>query len=442
MANVPDMSDDKRRFRGLALRTVLIGPVLLASLLFPSREPIQWAPVGYGVAMLAVIAVVLVVLGRRPEPTSHQAVLVLTHIAAFIAVFFGIVAANDPGGAVPYALVPILVFQAGNASRRVVLNGWFWACAAYGGGMLAVGLPLRYLPNQLWIFAMCSAIAMWIAYYLVAETNRQHARAAGLAELTRITASCDGVVEALHAATPTLREMTGASEIELADDDSDADETHRAIEVGHRFFVLVEPTDTSQFGAIADLLGQVAEREGQLAELERLTRTDPLTGVGNRLVLQDLVAGLGTEKSITVVMLDLDHFKAYNDEFGHLAGDEVLRQFAETLSSQVREPDVAVRWGGEEFCLLLDATPMQANVIVDRIRTLWESRCPVTFSAGIAESAPDPVKNGSLIDRADAALYEAKSHGRNRTVLANPTSSGGKPTTADEKVAIHIDELP
>lgn len=171
------------------------------------------------------------------------------------------------------------------------------------------------------------------------------------------------------------------------------------------------------------------------AELDRLARTDALTGIANRRAFFDL---LGVEfrrsrryaRELSVLMLDLDHFKRVNDRWGHPFGDQVLRQTAETISANIRESDFVGRYGGEEFALAMPETgPEQALVAAEKLRRAIEEvefragdvppahepSVRVTISIGVAslpiEADQDEFK---LIRRADQALYEAKRTGRNR----------------------------
>jgi diguanylate cyclase (GGDEF)-like protein len=151
--------------------------------------------------------------------------------------------------------------------------------------------------------------------------------------------------------------------------------------------------------------------------LEQHTMTDPLTGLGNRRALGEWMRRRSAEA--TVAILDLDHFKRFNDTHGHLDGDALLRRFGNVLQAHLRAEDCAVRLGGEEFCIALDRADVHvAERYVARVRTAFASDDGrVTFSAGIAVVGPAETPEQAL-RRADEALYEAKRTGRDRTVRA------------------------
>jgi diguanylate cyclase len=147
-------------------------------------------------------------------------------------------------------------------------------------------------------------------------------------------------------------------------------------------------------------------------------RTDPLTGVSNRRALDETLNNLFAMKSrynthFSIIIFDIDHFKLVNDRQGHLYGDDVLRQVAQHLDDSVRETDLVARFGGEEFVLVLPQTDHAgACILGDRVRALIESKMTVTVSGGVT-SVNDGDTPGSLLSRADAALYTAKAGGRN-----------------------------
>lgn len=178
--------------------------------------------------------------------------------------------------------------------------------------------------------------------------------------------------------------------------------------------------------ALSLLLGSLALRilktnRALLDRMQQVAREDALTGAINRRGLDDVVPvefarARRSGHPLTFVMIDLDHFKRYNDRRGHPAGDAVLRGAAQAWLTQLRPTDMLARYGGEEFTLLLpDTDAKQAQQLVDRLRAPVPDR--QTFSAGIAtwdgrEGATE------VLQRADAALLQAKKAGRNRTMVA------------------------
>jgi diguanylate cyclase (GGDEF)-like protein len=175
---------------------------------------------------------------------------------------------------------------------------------------------------------------------------------------------------------------------------------------------------TTQIGGFFAVL---EDRTAALARLQSLALTDELTGLSNRRAWEQ-----GLEREVArvqrdgghlwVAMLDLDHFKAFNDERGHQAGDELLERSADQWRHMIRASDLLSRYGGEEFGLAFPAWPPEiALAVVERLRAAVPEG--QTCSAGLVvwngEETPD-----ELVARADAALYEAKGQGRNRTIVA------------------------
>jgi two-component system chemotaxis family response regulator WspR len=169
-------------------------------------------------------------------------------------------------------------------------------------------------------------------------------------------------------------------------------------------------------------------------ELQRLTNVDGLTGLSNRRYFNEYIEtewrqAIRAKEPISLLMVDIDHFKQYNDTYGHLAGDEVLRTVAQTVMKSFRRPkDLAARFGGEEFVVILPQTAIgDLQMLADKVVSAVEALdlphsastvgARVTISAGAATSIP---RNGdsffSLIEAADKALYEAKRTGRNRAL--------------------------
>jgi diguanylate cyclase (GGDEF)-like protein len=167
---------------------------------------------------------------------------------------------------------------------------------------------------------------------------------------------------------------------------------------------------------LATETGRVLERLQATAALTALSRTDPLTGLGNRLELGTALERM--RPGDCVVLCDLDHFKLVNDAIGHAGGDEVLAAFSDELREVVREGDTAVRYGGEEFAIVLTATTADgARAVLARLRHRWAANAAMTtFSSGIAVHG-EGVDVAVTVERADRALYQAKADGRNRDVV-------------------------
>jgi diguanylate cyclase (GGDEF)-like protein len=173
----------------------------------------------------------------------------------------------------------------------------------------------------------------------------------------------------------------------------------------------------------------VEERTAELKEanatISRLAATDDLTGLSNRrhfdvCLAASLSAARRHNLPLSIIMIDLDHFKIVNDTFGHCEGDKVLKAFSVLLTELIRTEDVAARWGGEEFIVILPHTACEAAVaLAERIRAAcrkyFAAMNGLTASFGVAQ-----LQNGedeeSLIRRTDDAMYRAKHEGRNRVV--------------------------
>lgn len=187
--------------------------------------------------------------------------------------------------------------------------------------------------------------------------------------------------------------------------------------------------------------------QDQILLLERLCITDPLTELYNRRFLErrmqeEINRSMRTSLPLSVMLIDLDHFKCYNDLNGHVAGDAALKKVAGVLCTAVREMDVVTRYGGEEFCVLLPGTSKdEAMAVASRIRRdieaeifHGEEKLPLgrlTASIGISSHPEDGITAVALINTADIALYTAKAGGRNRIVIhtARQTPEGTKPVS-------------
>jgi len=191
----------------------------------------------------------------------------------------------------------------------------------------------------------------------------------------------------------------------------------------------------------ASLEQRVDDRTQELSvanqHLEVLSLSDPLTGLANRRRMNEVIhgewlRGVRTGLPLGVAMVDVDHFKAYNDQFGHLAGDTCLQRVAKALGAGSRRGiDLACRYGGEEFILILPgADPSASYTIAERVRLAVVAsnqdaagpvRGPVTVSIGIASAVPtNQATEGQLIESADKQLYAAKGGGRNQVRGLSP----------------------
>lgn len=184
--------------------------------------------------------------------------------------------------------------------------------------------------------------------------------------------------------------------------------------------------------------------ETMQAELRSLARIDPLTGANNRLALveaigQALEAAGDHGRPLGVLMLDVDHFKAVNDRFGHGGGDQLLRSLVERIQHVLGPREVLGRVGGEEFVVLSPGSGLrQAQALGERIRAEVEAApllldghvLGMTVSVGVTEAAPGESDVTALLQRADAALYAAKRAGRNRVVASAESTLAALPVPA------------
>ena len=181
---------------------------------------------------------------------------------------------------------------------------------------------------------------------------------------------------------------------------------------------------------------EISELRQNLENVQREALTDPLTGIANRKEFDARLREMSREAKengtpLSLLLLDIDFFKAFNDSFGHAVGDQVLRLVAKTMIDSIKGRDLAARLGGEEFAILLPETELAHAVIVGNqvrvavgsrkivVRSTGENLGSVQASLGVAELLPDEALD-NFIERADRALYSAKRNGRNQ-VFADGT---------------------
>ncbi len=201
-------------------------------------------------------------------------------------------------------------------------------------------------------------------------------------------------------------------------------------------------------GLTAVLALQTAKDLRRVSLLERETFTDPLTGLFNRRYLdrrlkEEVAAAQRYGMLLSLLMLDIDHFKKVNDTHGHLIGDQVLVFLGATIAGELRETDILARYGGEEFVVMaLHTSPAGAVDLAERLRLRIESRefrgrddrggeisIRLTVSVGVAFCGADMDSMEKLIHAADENLYRAKQQGRNRVVAGDLAVEGASPQT-------------
>lgn len=190
--------------------------------------------------------------------------------------------------------------------------------------------------------------------------------------------------------------------------------------------------DIEYIGLLAGQASITIERANSYAQILQYATLDALTGLNNRRQFevrlnQEVATAKRKQKPLCCIMLDIDHFKKVNDTYGHSAGDSVLKTVAKVISAQLREYDIASRYGGEEFCILLPFTTIkEAEFVAQRLRVAvenTEAQVPdlgtlnVTISVGVSSYEESFETPETLYQKADMALYEAKKSGRNKVVV-------------------------
>jgi diguanylate cyclase (GGDEF)-like protein/PAS domain S-box-containing protein len=338
-------------------------------------------------------------------------------------------------------------------SRRVAMMHLAWMLLVYAGSLALVESTAGYSPVTRWIFAAVSlTVVLLFVNGLVSVRERADARARHFFDLSEdmlCTVDTKGrCIEANGAWERALGyrpgEMRGRSLLELTHPDDHAHATEVAMRIyagaiedletrvrakdgsWHwlRTSSVFEPGEELVYARSTDVTERKAigaEREALIAENEKLARSDALTGLPNRRVLDDqlpreMARALRTGSDLCVALIDIDRFKAYNDTYGHLAGDKVLRDCAAAWDEVLRGEDTIVRFGGEEFLVVLpDCAPAAAATVVEHLRSVTPEG--QTCSAGLAAWVPGETVD-DLVARADKALYEAKEAGRDRLVSA------------------------
>jgi diguanylate cyclase (GGDEF)-like protein/PAS domain S-box-containing protein len=414
-------------------------------------------PSGGNTSALIVTAVVMAVVGVASWFLSRRIPLLATHLTlAATAVATGLliwesgVAIGQYGSIFVWATLIAAYFF----PRRLAIAHLAWLLGVYAVSLAAVESTAGYSPLTRWVFTAVSlAVVMGLTSAIVARRTKADRRARRFFDLSHdllCTADMQGYFVELNSAWADClgyrsEELRAAPFIELVHPDDralteaesaglfDGKETvgfenrylakdgtwhwlrwSSTVDVDEAL-IYARATDVTTLKLVE------SERENLLTEVATLARSDALTGLPNRRGLdeqlpREMARVRRADSELCLAIVDMDHFKAYNDAHGHLAGDAMLRQCAVAWDSELRGEDTLVRFGGEEFLVVLPDCPFeQAAEIVERLRaaTPGEQTC----SAGLAcwdwaETAVD------LVDRADSALYRAKAAGRDQLVRA------------------------
>ena len=390
--------------------------------------------------------------GRIPRLGVHLILAGITAVTSLLIYESGIAVGQYGTIFVWATLITSLYFP-----RRTAAAHLAWLLLVYGVVLLLVESTAGYSPLTRWLFTTISlTVVMLLITSIVARRARADERARHFFDLSRdmlCTANMDGYFVELNDAWTyhlgySLEELRAAPFVErVHPEDRERTEAEAAglFEGGEtmsfenryqakdgswhwlRWSSQLSPDESLIYARATDVteLKEIeAEREELLDQVQDLARRDSLTGLPNRRALEEqlpqaMARARRSGEPLSVAILDIDHFKNYNDSHGHLAGDEVLRACAKAWDSALRGEDTIVRFGGEEFLVLLpDTGPEPAAEIVERLRRT--TPMGQTCSAGLAlwdceESIDD------LLRRADEALYLAKASGRNQLAQAQLT---------------------
>ncbi len=297
--------------------------------------------------------------------------------------------------------------------RRALL----WPVAAVTAGWVALCFNGEFLDNMQYriiVVSLSNALFCGLAVY---ELWRDRADLLPSRQPTMLTFASFGLIMAVRAA------LSGIAPFPVGIHPVDS-----LWLAGFMFLVFAH-------GIFATLLFFAMTKERREAEQRNFAMSDPLTGLMNRRAFGDFAKHTGRRRSdlhhtLSLLVLDLDHFKRINDRYGHDVGDHVLQTFAEVASNNVRPTDQLFRMGGEEFCFVLPETEIaEAVIVAERIRRAFAAasievggeKVIATVSIGISGTTV-PMGVDLLLAAADAAVYEAKARGRNRVVVAGPAS--------------------
>lgn len=440
------------RTRARAAAAVLVaGAGLVAiSLVLPHPEGAdETALAATALAMAAVGGGVWGLAGKIPNAGAHLILAGIVAVTGLLIYESGVAVGQYGTIFVWTTLLTSIYFP-----RRVAAAHLGWLFAVNGVALLLVENTAGYSPLTRWLFtAIALTVVMLLITEIVARRARADERARRFFDLSRdmlCTANMDGYFVELNDAWTralgySLEELRSIPFVErVHPEDRERTEAEAAAlfegaETLHfenrylakdgtwhwmRWSAQLAPDESLIYARAADVTEVKrieAEREELLDQVQDMARRDPLTGLPNRRALEEqlpreMARARRSLSPLCVAILDIDHFKEYNDTNGHLAGDGVLRACAKAWDSCLRAEDTIARIGGEEFLVLLpDTSAEQAAEIVERLRA--KTALGQTCSAGLARwDYSESI--GELLDRTDKALYLAKAGGRDRLAEA------------------------
>ena len=458
----------------------IVIPILVA-MLITRHQHYRWQYVALSFGVLAVTAtygISKTVWARRHgrvslSPTDAFAIT----CGGIAAIVCGHLAAWEWSAHVFVAMLvlPMLFFGL-VGDGRMILAGWLVTLAA-----IAVELYVQHPPTNVFLAGLelwgsVDLIAALMVAFLIRHMRRYFRSSDTLQDLTKRLAGATAIEVALADCLPLVHTVIpctsatvyaydpgvepalsaivgwaapGSGPLPIAAADVRAvDLASGAVIDGSRCFVPVGYAGAGELLLILDGIGAkqaarpfvqeaadtlcsslllMCARLTHIAALERETRTDALTGLANRRALQERLEVVTaqaqrTGSPVTVAMIDLDHFKQFNDRFGHQNGDELLRRLSAALVHRLRATDLLARYGGEEFCVVLPDTGLvTALALLEDMReltaTVRDGDAGTTISVGVAEWTAGDTTD-ALLRRADQALYSAKDRGRNRVIAA------------------------
>ena len=455
MAGIPKkkeglLSGGSAEARAAAALPVAGAGLVALSLVLPHPSGGDQTAVAVTAAAMAFAGALLSLFVARVNRFAVHAIIAVVVAATGLLIYESGVAVGQYGTIFVWAtLISSYFFP-----RRIAIAHLAWLLVVYAAALAGVESTAGYSPLTRWIFSAVSlTIVMLLITQMVSRQARSDKRARRFFELSHdmlCTASVDGYFVALNDAWtrnlgyslaelravpfiervhPEDREATEAEAAALFDGGETLNFENRYLAKDGSWHWLrwssqLAPDESMVYGRAADITDVKrieAEREELLGKVQDMATHDSLTGLPNRHALEELLPremarARRSQFSLSVAIVDIDHFKVYNDTHGHLAGDDVLRACARAWDESLRGEDTIVRVGGEEFLVLLpDTSPEEAAEVLERLR----ARTPMeqTCSAGLAcwdfvEGVDD------LLGRADQALYLAKAGGRNQLAEA------------------------